>query len=61
MIFVTVFGTTFQINFHPSGVFYLAYKLSQRYGTNLDTRAPMWARFAVRKAARRYGVAQTPI
>lgn len=61
MIFVTVFGTTFTVNIHPTWVFYLVLKLTRRYGANLDTRGPMWARFKVFKTCRKFGTANTPI
>lgn len=60
MIFVTVFGTTFTVNIHPTWVFYLILKFTQRYGTTLDTRAPMWVRFKAFRTLRKFGIANTP-
>lgn len=60
MIFVTIFGRTFTVNVHPTWVFYLILKFTQKWGTNLDTRAPVCVRIKALKACRRFATPNTP-
>jgi hypothetical protein len=56
-----VFGTSFEFFTAPPFVQYALLLITRKYGTDLDVRAPKFARVRAFRLLRKYGIPGTPL